>query len=57
MNENREQQLEQEQEELCPMCNAKLEHRVGFYTDESGTDFSYDGIQCPNGCDLWGYYG
>lgn len=36
----------------CPECGAKLEECMGIYGEEL-----YDGVRCPNNCDLRVYYG
>jgi len=33
---------------LCPLCDAELEACVGGHEG-----IVYDGVRCPNGCDLW----
>lgn len=36
----------------CPLCGAELKDVIGSY----GDDETYDGVVCPNGCDLWSLY-
>ena len=52
-----EEQIKENELDLCPLCKAKLIHKVGVYADEEGNEQVYDGVVCSNNCDLWGYYG
>ena len=40
-------------EENCPICGAALKHKIGV-DPEYG---AFDGVVCPNGCNLRDYYG
>ena len=51
-----QEQVSENELDLCPMCQAKLIPKPGFYTDEEGNEQDYDGVVCPTGCDLWGFY-
>lgn len=44
--------LEKMDEERCPDCGEVLKNVVG-YDPEHG---AFDGVKCPNGCDLRGHY-
>jgi len=37
--------------ELCPICGAELKQVIGCYEE-----ITYDGLICPNDCDLWEVY-
>lgn len=39
-------------EGTCPICGSTLKNVIGSHPD-IGT---YNGIECPNGCNLWDYY-
>lgn len=45
-------ELEERGHELCPECDAILEACVGSYGD-----ITYDGLRCPNGCNLFDAFG
>lgn len=38
--------------ELCPICGSELKHKVGHHPEMG----SYDGVECPNNCDLLNYF-
>lgn len=42
------------EEDRCPICFAKLKTVVVINED---IDECYDGVECPNGCNLFEYYG
>ena len=44
---------EKKEKQTCPECGTELEELIGCDTE---TDTLYDGVICPNGCDLWAYY-
>lgn len=42
-----------DEEERCPNCGAELKTVVGHgIVEETGEEIDYEGIVCPNGCNL-----